>query len=194
MNQNILLLSPQSQAAGKLTNAEARRCAPLDRTMKSVTGLRGLMRNFFVFAGAKTLWQSHRDLKVLILLRMVRLLGHGGTTLILAVYLHGLGLEDSDVGLFMTLTLIGDLVVSFGLTYVGDAMGVRLVAIIGSLLMCAAGVAFANLSNFWLLLLAAVFGVVSPRRVFYLVACEHYILIPTDTVSYSADEWQCQRN
>lgn len=141
------------------------------------------MRSLFVFTSAKTLWQSHRDLKVLILLRMVRLLGHGGTTLILAVYLHDLGLGDSDVGLFMTLTLIGDLVVSFGLTYVGDAMEVRLVAIIGSLLMCAAGVAFANFSNFWLLLLAAVSGVVSPRQVFYLVACEHCISIPTDTVS-----------
>ncbi|KAG8157313.1 hypothetical protein KVR01_012697 [Diaporthe batatas] len=103
--------------------------------MKAATGLRRVVRGLVVSTGAKALWESHRDLKILILLRMVRLLGHGGTTMILAVYLHGLGLPDSDVGLFMTLTLIGDLAISSGLVYLGDVLGVRVVAAIGSLLI-----------------------------------------------------------
>ncbi|KAK8108151.1 uncharacterized protein PG998_010164 [Apiospora kogelbergensis] len=127
--------------------------------MKATAYFLGGIRRFFVVVGADTLWQSHRDVKLLIVLRMVRLLGHGGTTLILAIYLHGLGFRDSDVGLFMTLTLIGDLVISSVLVYVGDAVGVRLTAIAGSILMCVAGVAFAYVSNFWLLLLAAILGI-----------------------------------
>ncbi|KAK0731950.1 major facilitator superfamily domain-containing protein [Lasiosphaeris hirsuta] len=101
---------------------------------------------------------SSQDVKLLILLRFVRLLGYGGTTFILALYLSALGFRDSDVGLLMTLTLVGDLGISFVLTYVGDRMGVRLTAMVGALLMCAGGLAFPWLDNFWLLLLASVAG------------------------------------
>ncbi|KAH7143476.1 major facilitator superfamily domain-containing protein [Dactylonectria macrodidyma] len=114
------------------------------------------------FIGADVLWSSSRNLKLLIILRMVRLLGYGGTTFVLAMYLNSLGFGDPEVGVFMTLTLVGDLAISFVLTYVGDAMGVRLTAIIGALLMCISGVAFAALDNFWLLLLASIIGVINP--------------------------------
>ncbi|KAH7159499.1 major facilitator superfamily domain-containing protein [Dactylonectria estremocensis] len=114
------------------------------------------------FIGADVLWASSRNLKLLIILRMVRLLGYGGTTFVLAMYLNSLGFTDPEVGVFMTLTLVGDLAISFVLTYVGDAMGVRLTAIIGALLMCISGVAFAALDNFWLLLLASIAGVINP--------------------------------
>lgn len=120
---------------------------------------------FHSFVGADILWQSSWDLKILILLRMVRLLGYGGTTFILGLYLNALGIRDSDVGLFMTLTLVGDLLVSFGLTYVGDGIGVRLTAVLGALLMCVSGIAFAVLDNFWLLLLASIAGVINPRYI-----------------------------
>jgi len=120
--------------------------------------------------GANVIWESSRDVKLLLLLRFVRLLGYGGTTFVLALYLNAIGFEDHQVGLFMTLTLVGDLAISFGLTYVGDRMGVRLTAIIGALLMCAGGLAFAWFDNFWLLLLASVVGVINPRCVelFYM--------------------------
>ncbi|KAK0740107.1 major facilitator superfamily domain-containing protein [Schizothecium vesticola] len=124
--------------------------------------LRSRLARFFDSIGAGVLWMSSRDVKLLILLRFVRLLGYGGTTFILALYLSALGFRDSDVGLFMTLTLVGDLGISFVLTYVGDRMGVRLTAMVGALLMCAGGLAFAWLDNFWLLLLAGVAGVINP--------------------------------
>lgn len=118
---------------------------------------------FLSSIGADVLWQSSRDLKILILLRFVRLLGYGGTTLVLALYLNSLGFEDTQIGLFMTLTLVGDLAISFVLTWVGDRVGVRLTAAIGALLMCLGGVAFAYLENFWLLLLASIVAVINPR-------------------------------
>lgn len=156
--------------------------------MKATAYFLGGIRRFFVVVGADTLWQSHRDVKLLIVLRMVRLLGHGGTTLILAIYLHGLGFRDSDVGLFMTLTLIGDLVISSVLVYVGDAVGVRLTAIAGSILMCVAGVAFAYVSNFWLLLLAAILGVINPREVISRT------MAPLISRIFQLTRTQCQRD
>lgn len=122
---------------------------------------RGLLSSI----GADTLWKSSRDLKILILLRFIRLLGYGGTTLILALYLNALGFQDNQIGLFMTLTLVGDLAISFVLTWVGDRVGVRWTAAVGALLMCVGGVAFAYLENFWLLLLASIIAVINPRYV-----------------------------
>ncbi|KAI0848440.1 major facilitator superfamily domain-containing protein [Daldinia vernicosa] len=122
----------------------------------------GVFPRFVSFIGADTLWHSSRDLKLLIILRMVRLLGYGGTTLILALYLHALGFKDSEIGLFMTSTLVGDLFISFGLTYVGDGMSVRATVLLGALLMCASGIAFAFVTNFWVLLLASIIGVINP--------------------------------
>ena len=113
--------------------------------------------------GAGVIWKASRDLKLLILLRFIRLVGYGGTTFVLAMYLNALGFPDSQIGLFMTLTLVGDLAISFALTYMGDRMGARLTAIIGALLMCVGGVAFACLENYWLLLLASIVGVINPR-------------------------------
>lgn len=126
-------------------------------------GLRNLLTGFLSSIGAGALWRSSRDLKILILLRFVRLLGYGGTTFVLALYLNALGFEDTQIGLFMTLTLVGDLAISFVLTYVGDRMGVRVTAAIGAMLMCAGGGVFVFLNNFWLLLLASIVAVINPR-------------------------------
>ncbi|KAF7557302.1 hypothetical protein G7Z17_g853 [Cylindrodendrum hubeiense] len=123
--------------------------------------VRKALTRYIPFIRADVIWNSSWDLKLLIILRMVRLLGYGGTTFVLALYLNALGFEDSDVGIFMTMTLVGDLAISFALTYVGDRMGVRLTGIIGALLMCISGVAFAALDNFWLLLLASIVGVIN---------------------------------
>ena len=125
--------------------------------------LQSLTARFLSSIGAGVIWHASRNLKLLILLRFIRLVGYGGTTFVLAMYLNALGFHDSQIGLFMTLTLVGDLAISFVLTYVGDRMGVRLTAIIGALLMSLGGVAFAWLEDYWLLLIASVVGVINPR-------------------------------
>ena len=87
---------------------------------------------------------------------------YGSSTLILALYFSALGHSDSKIGLFMTLTLVGDVLISLALTFVADTLGRRRILVFGSLLMALSGVVFATVANYWLLLLAAVVGVISP--------------------------------
>ncbi|BCR85850.1 putative MFS transporter [Aspergillus chevalieri] len=112
--------------------------------------------------GLLTVSQSPSDVKLLIAQRFVRLFAYGGSTLILASYLSALGISDDRIGLFMTLTLVGDVVISFFLTLFADRMGRKAVLILGSGLMAGSGVVFGLFGEFWILLLAAVFGVISP--------------------------------
>ncbi|KAL4904231.1 hypothetical protein BDW74DRAFT_179318 [Aspergillus multicolor] len=112
--------------------------------------------------GLLSLWHSPRDTKLLIAQRFVRLFAYGGSTLILASYLSALNIADDRIGLFMTLTLVGDVAISFLLTLFADAMGRRTVLALGSALMVGSGVVFALCGNYWGLLAAAVLGVISP--------------------------------
>jgi predicted MFS family arabinose efflux permease len=115
--------------------------------------------------GLITMWQSSLDVKLLCAQRFVRLFAYGGSTLILASYLSAMGISDDRIGLFMTLTLVGDVVISFFLTLFADRMGRKAVLSLGSIMMAGSGVIFAFFENYWVLLAAAVFGVISPRYV-----------------------------
>lgn len=77
--------------------------------------------------------------------------------------LASIGISDARIGLFMTLTLLGDVAISFLLTLVADGLGRRKILMLGALLMTASGVVFALVENFWILVLASIFGVISPR-------------------------------
>jgi predicted MFS family arabinose efflux permease len=109
------------------------------------------------------MWHSTLDVKLLCAQRFVRLFAYGGSTLILASYLSAIGISDDRIGLFMTLTLVGDVVISFFLTLFADAMGRKAVLSLGSALMAGSGLVFGFSGNYWALLAAAVFGVISPR-------------------------------
>ncbi|KAL4955480.1 major facilitator superfamily domain-containing protein [Aspergillus filifer] len=112
--------------------------------------------------GLTSLWTSPLDAKLLIAQRFVRLFAYGGSTLILASYLSTLGISDDRIGLFMTLTLVGDVAISFLLTLFADGLGRRAVLALGSILMVGSGIVFAMTGNYWVLSAAAVFGVISP--------------------------------
>jgi MFS family permease len=103
-----------------------------------------------------------RDGRVLFLTRFIRLFAYGSLSVVLVFYLIGLGLSDSQTGLLLTLTLVGDTVVSLYLTTRADQVGRRRMLIIGAVLMAAAGLAFAFTHNFLLLILAGTIGVISP--------------------------------
>src|SRR6266852_3452063 len=103
-----------------------------------------------------------RDGWLLFLTRFVRLFAYGSLSVVLVFYLIGLGLSASQTGLLLTLTLVGDTVVSLYLTTRADRIGRRRMLIIGAILMAAAGLAFAFTSNFLLLILAGTIGVISP--------------------------------
>ncbi|CRG88703.1 putative membrane protein YJR124C [Talaromyces islandicus] len=113
--------------------------------------------------GLAPLWRSPLDTKLLCAQRFVRLFAYGGSTLVLASYLSALDISDDRIGLFMTLTLVGDVLISFFLTLFADAVGRKAVLLLGSALMCVSGLVFALSGNYWLLLVAAVFGVISPN-------------------------------
>src|SRR5438128_2116110 len=103
-----------------------------------------------------------RDGWLLFLTRFVRLFAYGSLSVVLVFYLISLGLRESQTGLLLTLTLVGDTVVSLCLTTRDDRIGRRRMLIIGAILMAAAGLAFACTSNFLLLILAGTIGVISP--------------------------------
>lgn len=112
--------------------------------------------------GLEAYAKSPYDVKILCLQRLVRLAAYGASTLVLVLYLVDLGNSVSRTGLFMTLTLIGDVFISLILTLIADKLGRRRLLVFGSLLMTGSGVVFAISSNFWILVLASVIGVISP--------------------------------
>src|SRR4051812_27341469 len=102
------------------------------------------------------------DGRLLFLTRVLRMFGYGFLAVVLVLYLAALGLDSTIIGVILTLTLLGDTVVSLWLTTNADRIGRRRVLAAGSLLMVAAGVAFALTSSVPLLILAATIGVISP--------------------------------
>lgn len=121
-----------------------------------------LAQKFAAEVGWKAMANSPRDTKILCLQRLVRLFAYGGTTVILVLYLSQVGVSDQEIGLFMTLTLLGDVAVSLVLTVIADGIGRRRMLALGSLLMTVSGIVFATVTNYWLLVAASVLGVISP--------------------------------
>src|SRR5258705_4866940 len=103
-----------------------------------------------------------RDGWLLFLTRFVRLFAYGSLSVVLVFYLVGLGLSESQTGLLLTLTLVGDTAVSLYLTTQADRIGRRRMLIVGAILMTAAGLAFAYTRNFAFLVVAGTIGVISP--------------------------------
>jgi MFS family permease len=102
------------------------------------------------------------DAYLLFLTRFVRLFAYGSLSVVLVFYLIGLGLRESQTGILLTLTLVGDTVISLFLTTRADRMGRRHMLIVGAILMAAAGLALASTSNLVFLIIAGTIGVISP--------------------------------
>src|SRR5512146_1787559 len=109
-----------------------------------------------------TLAPMSRDVGLLFAGRAVRMFGYGSLAVILAIYLSALGFDAPSIGVLLSLTLVGDTIVSLWLTTHADRIGRRRTLIVGGLLMAAAGVVFASTSVFSILLIAATLGVLSP--------------------------------
>jgi MFS family permease len=103
-----------------------------------------------------------RDGRLLFATRMVRLYAYGFLSVILALYLAAAGLNKVQIGLLLTLTLIGDTVISLAITTSADRIGRKRMLLAGAALMVFAGVLFAFTKDFILLLVAATIGVISP--------------------------------
>ncbi|KAJ4296259.1 hypothetical protein N0V90_006304 [Kalmusia sp. IMI 367209] len=120
-----------------------------------------ILSRFAHFLGVHSLHATGLDAYLIITLRSIRMFSAGIPSLILALFFASLSFPDSRIGLFMTLTLLGDVVLSLLLTLVADKLGRRRILLLGSVMMVGSGTAFALSENFWVLLGAAVVGVIS---------------------------------
>ncbi|MBI3401193.1 MAG: MFS transporter [Acidobacteria bacterium] len=102
------------------------------------------------------------DAWLLFATRFVRLFAYGSLSVVLVFYLVGIGLSEPQTGMLLTMTLVGDTIVSLFLTTRADRIGRRRMLTIGATLMAGAGLAFASTRNWWLLVVAGTIGVISP--------------------------------
>jgi MFS family permease len=83
------------------------------------------------------------DVQILLAQKFLRMLAYGQTALILVMYFEELGVSESMIGMFMSLTLLGDVVLSFVVTFCADKMGRRNALILSSATMAVASLIFA---------------------------------------------------
>ncbi|HVP78018.1 MAG TPA: MFS transporter [Thermodesulfobacteriota bacterium] len=102
------------------------------------------------------------DGNFLFITRIVRMFGYGFLSVVLVLYLEQVGLGQVQIGLLLTLTLIGDTIISLWITTNADRVGRRRMLIVGAFLMVFAGVLFSMTRSFVFLLIAATIGVISP--------------------------------
>jgi len=121
------------------------------------------LARLFEEIGLMSLWSSTLDTKLLCMQRFARLFAYGWSTLILVPFLVTFHISKTQIGLFMTLTMAGDVLISLILTVFADAWGRKVVLGFGALLVSCSGAVFALSDNYWVLLVAAIFGVISPR-------------------------------
>ena len=102
------------------------------------------------------------NVRILFSTRIVRLFAYGFLSVVLALYLSEVGLSEGQIGALLTLTLLGDTLISLWITTNADRIGRRRMLLVGAGLMVLASVLFVYTRNFYLLLLAAAIGVISP--------------------------------
>ncbi|KAI1191208.1 major facilitator superfamily domain-containing protein [Nemania serpens] len=122
---------------------------------------RNPIRWFYHEFGLASLHATGRNAYLIILARTCRMFAYGTNALILAIFFSALGVSDHQIGIFMTLTLVGDVLLGTLLSLVADRVGRRRVLVGGSMLMITSGIIFAVFDNFWILLFGAVIGVIS---------------------------------
>ena len=102
------------------------------------------------------------DARLLFTARIVRLFAYGFIAVVLVLYLASIGLDGGRIGLLLSLTLFGDVLMSLVLTTRADAIGRKRTLLAGALLMIGAANVFAITRDFTLLVVAATIGVISP--------------------------------
>jgi MFS family permease len=102
------------------------------------------------------------DIWVLFASRTVRLFGYGALAVIFVLYLAEVGISEQEIGLLLTMTLVGDTFFSLWITTAADRVGRKQMLLAGAGLMVLGGAVFALTGGFLPLLLAATVGVLSP--------------------------------
>ncbi len=106
-------------------------------------------------------WMS-TDGKRVIVARALRTFGYGFTSVLLGVTLTAAGFSTLQVGLLLSVALVGDVLAIILVALFADRLGRRRVLVFFALLMAGSGLAFAFSHNFIILVLAAFVGTISP--------------------------------
>jgi MFS family permease len=114
------------------------------------------------FSELQALRTLTRDGRLLMLARVVRLFAFGFISVVFALQLAALGLTDGQIGLVLTLTLVGDAALSLWIATLADRLGRRRMLLLGTGLMAFGGLTFGMSSSLPLLALAAFLGTLSP--------------------------------
>src|ERR1700732_2201078 len=88
---------------------------------------------------------------------------YGFLSVVLLLYLKSEGISEERIGLLLTMTLLGDVVISLWITTAADRIGRKRMLILGACLMAMVGVVFAITTNFLWLGVAGTIGDFSPR-------------------------------
>lgn len=102
------------------------------------------------------------DGRIIVAARAIRTFGYGFTSVLLGVTLVAAGVSPTQVGLLLTVALVGDILAIVLVALFADRLGRKRVLCVFALLMAVAGFVFAFSHNFTILLVAAFFGTFSP--------------------------------
>jgi MFS family permease len=103
------------------------------------------------------------DLIVLFVSRAVRLLGFGALPVVLTSYLKTRGLPEIQIGLLLSLALMGDAVLSLLISSIADTVGRKKLLMYSTALIAVAGIGFAVSREALWLILFAIIGTISPN-------------------------------
>ncbi len=103
-----------------------------------------------------------RDGRLLFATCAARSFAYGFLSVMLGLYLDSIGLDKVAIGWIFTAALAGGAVMTVALTAFADRFGRRALLIVGAVLMALAGATFVATNNPVLLMIAAIFGTISP--------------------------------
>ena len=105
---------------------------------------------------------TSRHVRRLLCVRGLRAFGDGFVSLLLPLYLIGLGLGPFQVGAITAGTLLGSGVMTLAIGVSAHRFKLRTLLLSATFMMAATGLGFAMVTNFWPLLLIAVVGTLNP--------------------------------
>ncbi|MDQ3806912.1 MAG: MFS transporter [Thermoproteota archaeon] len=101
------------------------------------------------------------DGRLIIAARIVRAFAYGFLSIVLAIYLKLIGLNDVVIGLILTATLINSVLFTLLASFYADRIGRRKMLIVYAVLMSLSGAIFVATDNYVVLIIAALIGTIN---------------------------------
>jgi MFS family permease len=105
-------------------------------------------------------WLS-RDGKLILAARVTRTFAYGFLSIVLAIYLKLIGLDDIIIGLVLAATLVNSVIFTLVASFYADRVGRRKMLIIYAVLMSISGSIFLTTENYLALIAAAMIGTIN---------------------------------